>query len=107
MDLRELQNEGILPMSSETEKEIYTKAAELWGVQFQVNVAIEEMSELTKELCKFNRREVRIPNIAEEIADVHIMLEQLIEIFHVREQVEQIKGHKIKRLGVMIRNAGR
>ena len=50
----------------------------------QLIVAIEEMSELQKELCKLLRNEIRsMDNIEEEIADVSIMLEQLMIIMGI------------------------
>lgn len=39
----------------EERKEIYEKARRTWGTQAQIMMAIEEMSELTKELCKHFR----------------------------------------------------
>ena len=54
--------------------EYYKKFIEVWGYESQIVVAIEEMSELTKELCKYKRNELlnkdnleTIKNIKEEI----------------------------------------
>lgn len=69
-----------------------------WGSRLQLIVAVEEMSELTKEICKFNRGKVDIPAIAEEIADVTIMLEQLKLIFGCGDEVDKQIDYKIKRL---------
>ena len=48
-----------------------------YGIKSQKNIAIEEMSELTKELCKSYRGQSDIDHLCEEIADVKIMLAQL------------------------------
>ena len=36
-------------------------------------------------------------DIAEEIADVQIMLDQLIEVYNCRDDVERMIGYKIER----------
>lgn len=78
--------------------ELYREVAAKYGNDAQRRVAIEEMSELTKELCKFERGSDNLPNIYEEIADVWIMLEQLILMFGCEEEVERWKAYKLVRL---------
>ena len=84
-------------------KKYYDKFIDEWGTDSQYVVAIEEMSELIKELCKFKRNEIlkkdnseTIQNIKEEIADVLNMVEQLEKIFG-EEEIEQIRQAKFKR----------
>lgn len=80
-----------------TRKELYTQLLTLYGAQ-QVIVAIEELSELQKELCKALRFKVNLQNIVEEIADVEIMLEQMKIYFKINEtEIEEMKKHKIER----------
>jgi len=81
----------------------YEKFIESWGHESQIVVAIEEMSELTKELCKYKRNELlnkdnseTIKNIKEEIADVLNMVEQLENMFG-EEEIEKIRKEKFKR----------
>ena len=65
----------------------------------QTMVAIEEMSELTKELVKFMRGEHNTDAIAEEIADVEIMLCQMKIIYDIKnEDVEKLMVIKLERL---------
>lgn len=59
------------------------KAIEVYGKDMQLNVAIEEFSELIKEICKHKRGEDNLDNIIEEMADCYIMLEQLEIIFGI------------------------
>ncbi len=59
---------------------------------------MEEMAELTKELSKNIRGQDNDLGIAEEIADVEIMLEQLKVIFDIRTDVETVKQEKLIRL---------
>lgn len=59
-------------------------------------MAIEEMSELTKELTKAIRGQEYKEAIAEEIADVRIMLEQLELIFDCKKNVNAWKNEKLE-----------
>ena len=59
----------------------YLEAIHTFGEEYQEEVAVEEMAELTKEICKNWRGKDNRAAIAEEIADVTIMLEQLRIIF--------------------------
>lgn len=68
-----------------------------YGKEHQVLIAIEEMSELTKELCKYFRRYDRTKEITEEMADAFIMLEQLKELFGNSEQVSKVIDYKLNR----------
>lgn len=83
------------------EKEkLYKDLAEFHGEQHQCLVCIEEMAELTKELVKYERGhedEDQYKKIAEEIADVEIMLEQVARIYDVEADVDKWKDEKLKR----------
>ena len=82
-------------------REFYKRCIDVWGEDAQIKMCIEEMSELTKELCK-NWREGKtgtpeqIRNICEEIADVQNMADQMQMIFG-EEMVEQFRKEKIIR----------
>lgn len=77
---------------------IYEKALADYGQKNQQSVAIEEMSELTKEIVKNWRGEDNLDHIAEEIADVEIMLEQLKLIYGCNTVVSGWKARKLARL---------
>lgn len=79
-------------------QEILQRAIDKYGKQMQMVVAMEEMAELTKELSKAFRGEPNTTSIAEEIADVEIMLEQIKIIFDCGEYVNDMKDYKLKRL---------
>ena len=81
---------------------IYRRAIAKYGRASRLNLAIEEMSELTKELCKRNRGESRLDDIAEEMADVEIMLEQLKLLFDNAALVNTFKNAKLCRLADLI-----
>lgn len=67
--------------AKEDRLKVYADALETFGAEVQLAVALEEMSELQKELCKALRGFVRPAHVAEELADAAIMLEQIRYIF--------------------------
>ena len=78
---------------------IMLDALEHYGNGPQVDMAIEEMSELTKELLKDRRGKENRSDIAMEMADVYIMLEQLKFIFGIDETELKVNAElKIQRL---------
>jgi len=81
-------------------EDLYKKALKKWGAELQIKVAIEECSELIKELAKFGRvvNGSTIEKISEEIADVEIMLEQLKFMFVCRGKVEDYKVAKMEKI---------
>lgn len=78
--------------------ELYAKAKEKNGATTQKIQAIEEMAELTKEVIKDLKGQGTPYHIADEIADVEIMLEQLKLMYGVGELVYERKRYKKKRL---------
>ena len=60
------------------------------------------MSELIKEICKMSRGQGNIENLAEEIADVTIMMEQLRLIYVVNDLVCDYMDAKIQRLQIRL-----
>lgn len=68
-----------------------------YGYKAQLLMAIEEMSELTKEICKGFRGQENKQAIIEEIADVSLMLDQLVLLYSSKEEIEAIKQRKIER----------
>lgn len=99
-------NEGLrYNLSSQESDEIYRAALETFGKSSQMQVAIEEMSELTKELCKNGRGQENTTRITEEIADVEIMLRQMVMLFDCAGQMETFRRYKLERLAERIEGA--
>ena len=87
------------------------KIAKHYGYDTQSRQAIEEMAELTQAINKFWRKEMLCSNylpkkdtdssyrknIAEEIADVYICLNQLEILLDIWEEVTEIVDEKIDR----------
>ena len=76
----------------------YTNAMLAFGERNQLIVAVEELSECQKEICKILRGGDGLRNLAEEIADATIMLEQIQLIFSINDCVCNFMDEKIKRL---------
>lgn len=82
--------------------DFYKRFLDTWGYDAQSNVCIEEMSELTKALCKYTRfgkenapQEIK-DNVIEELADVLNMVEQMQEYFG-KNEVIKIRQQKMAR----------
>lgn len=85
------------------QKDIISNAITLFGEQSQIIVAIEELSELQKELCKRLRGNYsNSEQIAEEVADVKIMLSQIVQLFEIDEEVDIFTDFKLHRLAKRI-----
>ena len=83
-------------MTTEERRALLDRAITTYGAPAQMDMAVEEMAELTKALCKIKRAQAgcevtaAIGNVIEEMADVQIMLDQLRIIFHrSTEEVEE------------------
>ena len=85
--------------------EVLQECVNTYGAEAQVDMAVEEMSELTKALLKYRRKEAQgskdletaRENILEEVADVIIMLTQLIMIYGGRDLVQETIENKVDR----------
>lgn len=77
---------------------ICRKVVEMFGADLQQMVAIEEIGELLQAISKRARGKDNRDNLAEEIADVEIMLEQLKHIHKCHGEVDHWKEKKLMRL---------
>lgn len=84
--------------------EVLQQAIDTYGSHAQEEMAIEEMSELTKAIVKRHRAadkpsyDKATRSIAEEMADVIIMLTQLLMFYGNRKDVQRAVDEKVKRL---------
>lgn len=89
-------------MDERERRDIMLRAIHRYGEAAQIDMAVEEMAELTKALCKVKRATpgstttAAIANVIEEIADVQIMLDQLRLIF--ARSTEEVEEDKLRRL---------
>lgn len=101
----DMMNKQVLPEIKNPE--VLEKAIKKYGVSIQSDMAIEEMSELTKAILK-NRRiwrfgseeelKKQVENIVEEAADVLITVAQVIMMYDYEGKVQDIVDFKINRL---------
>ena len=83
---------------TDMERKTLCAALSRYGAQAQITMAFEEMQDV---LCKFLRGRVdgdTLVNIAEEIADVGIMLDQMAIEFKVEDAVAEQRAYKVDRL---------
>lgn len=89
-------------MDAEARRALLEHAIRLYGEPAQMDMAVEEMAELTKALCKVRRAApgvettAAVVNVIEEMADVRIMLDQLCIIFN--RSTENKEEEKLLRL---------
>ena len=73
-------------MNTPKAERVFEKAIDTYGPELQQVVAIEELSELQKEISKMIRGKGSIIHLVEEIADVKIMLKQLMMIHEISDK---------------------
>lgn len=83
-------------------KNLLIQAIEKWGEQSQLDMCIEECSELIKAIIKSRRASGKewvgkVKEIQEEVADVEIMIEQMRLMLDANE-INRIKHAKMERL---------
>lgn len=90
-------------MTTEERRALLDRAITAYGAPAQIDMAVEEMAELTKALCKVKRvscaeeAKAALENAVEEMADVQIMLYQLRIIFgRSTEEIEEAKLERLK-----------
>ena len=78
---------------------VIRQVIDIKGHKHQTIVAIEELSELQKELCKALRGRDNHKEILEETADVTICLIQIQEMYNIREdELQKEINEKLRRL---------
>ena len=82
--------------------EVLCRCIETYGADAQIDMMIEEMSELTKALLKFRRDKgehtiVLRNSVIDEIADVKIMCRQMEILFKAENEVNNRISFKVRR----------
>lgn len=90
-------------MNNNNKEEVFKRAIAEWGIQSQIDMFIEESSELTKAFMKLRRargtedEERCLKEVVEEIADVMNCIEQMRYYFGGKE-VDLVREKKLERL---------
>lgn len=84
-------------------KKIFVQCIVQWGVKNQEDMAVEEVGEFLKALMKLRRSNSLtakkcLMELADEVADVEVMLEQIKIMHEMHAIVDDIKVFKINRL---------
>ena len=84
--------------STPADEELYQQAIEQFGVMEQVFQTEEELTELLTEMKRYASGNVDDEDIIDELADVHIMVEQMALIHGYAEFEERVafKKHRLK-----------
>lgn len=73
-----------------------------WGYDLQLDMVVEECSELIKSICDLKRGRIREGKVAEEGVDVFIMLGQLLQMVAGRSLWQKHYHSKIERLNEIL-----
>lgn len=91
-------------MDAKARRALLEHAIRLYGEPAQMDMAVEEIAELTKAICKVKRAScaaeaaAALENAVEEMADVQIMLDQLRIIFgRSTAEAEEYKLERLKK----------
>lgn len=74
------------------------RALDTYGAEKQTMMMFEEMAELQKALCKNLRGQDNRENVAEELADVKIMMAQMMMLHNCADLVDEYVAIKLDRL---------
>lgn len=83
-------------------KKIYRTALETYGAEHQTKKLFEEIGEFQEALCKYNDGRDTLDHVAEELADVQIMLEQMTILHGCGALVDVWKRLKLEKLAQKI-----
>ena len=88
------------------DREVCQLAINHYGGEKQKKKLFEEMGELTQAICHTDDGKDDKWHIAEEIADVQIVLDQMIFLYGIRGEVNRQHREKIKRLEEGLKESG-
>jgi NTP pyrophosphatase (non-canonical NTP hydrolase) len=88
-------------MEKENVDMLFVRAIRHWGEKNQMLMAVEEATEMIQAILHYLRQRNTIEEVAEEVADVIIMAQQMRIIFGV-EKVDRFINEKLNRLKLRI-----
>ena len=88
------------------EQKVLADAVDTYGAENQKWVFMGECGELFDAMADERRGRCDIDHVAEEIADVEIMLDQLKIIYQCRDAVKAWRRKKLKRLWMRLKGGG-
>ena len=85
--------------------ELYRAVLETFGNERQIRKLFEEIGEFEDAFCKCIDGRDKVSHVAEEMADVHNMLDQMAVMLDCEAEVERQKQYKLRRLEQKIEEA--
>jgi hypothetical protein len=86
-------------------KKICKEALAVFGGKRQIKKCVEELNELSVALLHCDDGKDTVEHVAEEIADVEIMLQQMTLLFGCRTSVEKHRARKLEQLAFKVKCA--
>lgn len=84
-------------------EDLCQQALEKWGDDVQLIKAVEELTELSLVLQHYRYNKVDVSDVRKELADVTIMLNQLMLIFDLNNtQLNEVIEYKLDKLEVAL-----
>ncbi len=80
------------------DKSIYKRCLDTWGIDAQMNQTAEECAELIVAINHYRRGRIDINDLMEEVADVYLMINQLMLMDENGSSFEDWVEYKIKRV---------
>lgn len=77
--------------------QLYNKALNKYGILAQWTMLVEEIGELLNAIAKIKRGRASKQDVITELADVHIMVEQMA-LFYGWDEFNEEKKYKLERL---------
>ena len=103
--LEALKNAEVVLGHIEGERQIYKAALDVFGDSLQISKLFEEIGEFMDAFCKCIGDRDTVTHVAEEIADMTIMLAQMAVMLDCEDDVERKKVCKLARLEKRIEEA--
>lgn len=85
-------------MHMNTRIPVYTDAMNLWGADFQKSMFHEEVGEVLTAISHEKRGRCGNATVLEELADLQIMLNQLVILYGTDEEFKTVLNAKLTRL---------
>lgn len=85
-------------MHMNTRSQVYTDALECWGTNFQKSMFHEEVGEVLTAMSHEYRGRCSKILVLEELADLQIMLNQMVVLYGTDDEFKQVLDTKLSRL---------
>ena len=79
-------------------RKMFREAIDRWGVDMQRMMVVEEVGEFLVDFARLGRGRVGVDKLAEEVADVRVMLAQVEEMYGLEAEVDYWVDIKLRRL---------